>query len=178
VRSDPQQTRPSSQEGKAILLEVVRHFGLQYVGYGFGVSHQAVSKWTSRTRDIFTRTFHFLADLKRDGREDLAVRILQYLCSSVGYLAVKRPPRRGSFVAMIRALSECVREAGEVERLFAEMAEDGIAEVDEIDLELREIDRLIEAEEAFRGQLERLRREASGNGGRVTLNLQDRRLVG
>lgn len=170
--------RPSSEEGFNILAEIIQRHKLDYVAQAFHVFAQTVKKWFMSSNDLFTRVKYFLQRLREDGDEDLAIRLTQFWCASIGRDSVPQPERTASFLSLLQAVTACNKESSDIQVAFGRMVADQIADLKEIEAAEMEVKHSIEADRKLLVQLEFLKQAASENGGQVIIDMQVlRRLV-
>lgn len=125
--------RPRSDESMQICKDIAEWQNQGYIARGFGIKHQAVGKWFDRVcQDIFKRMRDFVIGLVEDGRPDLALRILRYICGGIGYKPVKKPPKLIQFLSLFQAHCQHQTEAAELSVMFFEIIKDGVFTLNEI----------------------------------------------
>lgn len=163
--------RPRSDEGMAICEKIAEWQNQSYLAIGIGISNQAVAKWFDRKcRDLFTRVRDFVRGVFEDGRADIGLRILRYICSGVGYQPVKIPPTKVQFLTIYRSICQHQIESADVAANFYAIVQDGTITQEEAESMLREIEEERQALENLAYIFEEYRNGAQHNGGRVVID--------
>lgn len=124
--------KPSVLQGRKLIERVVDAFGLKYVAHHMKVAVQTVAEWTEVTNNPIVRMRSMIHDIADEGQYEIANDILVFLCSALHMIPVRKCEQIKTKSSIIRAMAQNDIDHARVNLIMAEISEDGILELHEL----------------------------------------------